>query len=306
MSMKETVFKIMVKLLTFLKKDLDISRQRLIFTTTMRKSIKEMDRDQLGQLIRFNAHALDKATKCENRDVGRGRERKQLLERALDEWQERGYPLGPDKIWAREILKSYGRWCMGEAKLIQPVKEDHKYGENDIFSVIEQRRSVRFWKKKRVEREKIEKILRAATYAPSSCNRMTWRFFVVENDLDNIFEGDSTNRNLLEKAPVRVYLGIDERLYPEIYAPAIDAGCALQNLILAAHALGLGSCLMYHCESVNQEKLRTELGIPAYYRIYCAVPLGYPDEIPSTPGRVSLDEVSTFVKGNGGIDCFAK
>ena len=73
--------------------------------------------------------------------------------------------------------------------------------------MIEQRRSVRFWKRKKVEREKIEKILKAATYAPTSCNRMAWRFYIVENDLDNIVEGDSTNRSMLEKAPVRIYLG---------------------------------------------------------------------------------------------------
>lgn len=306
MSLKELIFKIIVRVLVFLKKDLDISRQRMIFTATMRKSVKDMDRDQIGQLIRFNSHALDKATKCGNKNVGRGKERKQLLERALNEWQKRGYPLGPDKIWAGEVIKNYDRWCLGEAKLIQPAQEYHESGTDDIFSVIEQRRSIRFWKRKKVEREKIEKILKAATYAPSSCNRMTWRFFVVENDLDNVVEGNSTNQNLLEKAPVRIYLGIDERMYPEIYAPAIDAGCALQNLVLAAHALGLGSCIMYHCESVNQEKLRSELNIPNYYRIYSAVILGYPDETPSTPGRVSLDEVATFMKGNAGKDCFRR
>jgi nitroreductase len=76
----------------------------------------------------------------------------------------------------------------------------------------------------------------------------------------------------------------------------MDAGFALQNLALAAHALGLGSCLMYHCETVNQKSLRTDLNIPYYYRIYCAVLLGYPDETPLTPARVSVEEIATFME----------
>lgn len=297
MAIKDIIFKIIIKSLIFLKRDMDISRQRMVFSATMRKDVKEMDCDQLGQLIRFTGHSLDKATKCENKAVGRGKEKKELLQKAINEWEQRGYNLGPDKLWAKEVLKRYDLWCDGRDKLIQPHQESKGLeADNNLFSVIEQRRSVRFWKRKKVEREKIEKILKAATYAPTSCNRMAWHFFVAENNLSNVVEGDGTNRDMLEKAPVKIYIGIDERLYPEIYAPAMDAGFALQNLALAAHALGLGSCLMYHCETVNQKRLRADLNIPDYYRIYCAILLGYPDEAPLTPARVSVEEIATFME----------
>lgn len=297
MAIKDIIFKIIIKSLIFLKRDMDISRQRMVFSATMRKDVKEMDCDQLGQLIRFTGHSLDKATKCENKAVGRGKEKKELLQKAINEWEQRDYNLGPDKLWAKEVLKRYDLWCDGRDKLIQPHQESKGLeADNNLFSVIEQRRSVRFWKRKKVEREKIEKILKAATYAPTSCNRMAWRFYIVENDLGNVVEGDGTNRDMLEKAPVKIYIGIDERLYPEIYAPAMDAGFALQNLALAAHALGLGSCLMYHCETVNQKRLRADLNIPDYYRIYCAILLGYPDEAPLTPARVSVEEIATFTE----------
>ncbi|OGW51329.1 MAG: hypothetical protein A2Z50_00970 [Nitrospirae bacterium RBG_19FT_COMBO_42_15] len=311
MTLKERIFKIIIKALIFLKKDLDVSRQRMLFYSTMRKDVKEMDKDQLGQLIRFTGHSLDKATKCENESVGRGKEKKELLEMAINEWERRGYAMGPDKIWAKEILKRYNLWCDGSSKLIQPSKEQIEAEiDNNLFSVIEHRRSVRFWKRKKVEREKIEKIIKAATFAPTSCNRMAWHFFVVENDFNNIVEGNSTNKDMLEKAPVRIYLAIDERLYPEIYAPAMDAGFTLQNLVLAAHALGLGSCLMYHCESVNQGWFRSNFNMPDYYRVYCAVLLGYPDEIPSMPARVSVEDATTFIEGsnkhNIGKDYFGR
>lgn len=309
MRIKRLVSDLVIKLLIALKKDYDISRQRLLFYKTLGKDVCQMDRDQLGQLIRFHSHSLDKATKCDNKGQGRGEERRTIVEKALKEWEARGYPMGPDKLWARRILHNFDRWARGSAKLIEPANAPRARGE-DIFSVIEGRASVRFWKKKAVEKEKILSVIRAATCAPSSCNRMAWRFFVVQNDLDRVTEGNSTNLSLLEKAPVRIYIGIDERLYPEVYAPGIDAGCALQNLVLAAHALGLGACLMYQCESINQEKLRSELDIPEYYRIYCAVVMGYPDESPLPPSRVAVEEVTTFVegavKGSAGTNCFGK
>jgi nitroreductase len=309
MLLKKIAFKALLKLLIYLKRDFDYSQRRLKFMEVSRMDVGEMDRDMLGQLIRFHSHALDKATKCENTAEGRGDERRGIVEKAIAEWEKRGYPMGPDKVWAKKILKNFDLWAKGSAKLIEPAAEMHA-SDTDLFSAMESRRSVRFWKNRPVEREKIKRIIRAATQAPSSCNRMTWRFFVVENDLSKVVEGNGTNPSLLEKAPVRIYIGIDERLYPEIYAPGIDAGCALENLVLAAHAIGLGACMMYQCESINQEKLRSELNIPEHYRIYCAVVLGYPDEAPLAPTRVAVEEVTTFVgdeaKGSSGADCYVK
>lgn len=311
MTAKDMMFRVLVRVMAFLKKDVSESSQKMIYAATMRKTAKEMDKDQLGQLIRYFSHALDKAVRCEAGPSGRGMEKKRILSAALEEWQWRGYAEGPDKLWARDVLKQYDKWSAGGGKLIEPVPDDVDYPKidsTDLFEIIEGRKSVRFWKKKPVERDKIEKMVRAATYAPSSCNRMTWRFFIIESGMDKVVEGDSTNKSMLEKAPVRIYLAIDERMYPEIYAPALDAGFALQNLVLAAHALGLGTCLMYHSESVNQAKLKSELNIPAHYMIYCAVMLGYPAEVPSTTARVAVNEVITYVdkpNNSAGADCFA-
>jgi len=296
MDFKRMIRKIVIRLILFIRRDLDIPNQKMIFAETTSKSLKEMDQDLLGELIRFHGHSLDKAIKCDNKSEGHGRERKRVLENALNEWRRRKYPFGPDKIWASTRLKEYDTWCGGEKKLVQEARESHVTQSNDIFSVIKERRSVRFWKKRAVEREKISQMIEAATYAPTSCNRMPWRFFVLENNIDNVVEGNATNQSMLEKAPLRIYLGIDERLYPEIYAPGIDAGCALQNITLSAHALGLGSCLMYQCESIDQKALRAQIGAPRHYRIYCVVLLGYPNEAPSMPGRVLVGEVCNFTK----------
>ena len=148
MILKKMVREIIFKLIFSLRKDLDVPRQRLIFSETIRKNLKDMDQDQLGQLIRFYGHSLDKATKCENKLQGRGEEKKKVLDSALNEWRRRRYIFGPDKLWAKETLERYVSWCSGERKLLDAINKNHVSVNNDVFSVIRERRSVRFWKKK--------------------------------------------------------------------------------------------------------------------------------------------------------------
>lgn len=266
-----------------------------------------MDKDRLGQLIRFKAHCLDMLRKCENRGNDQGREVCEVLKALLQKWRDQGYEFGPDKVWAEEMIAIFERWSRGTEKIISRLEEERFVSDrSDLFSVIRERRSVRFWQKRVVPREKIERVIEAALYAPSSFNRMTWKFFVVENALESIAEGDSSNESMIRKAPVRIYVGIDERLYDEKYAAALDAGLALQNLLLAAHALGLGGCLVYQCEITDQDVLKRYLDIPEYYYIYGVVLLGFPGEKSQTPARVNVDEASVFIQAQPGIPTFLK
>jgi len=256
-----------------------------------------MDREQLGQLIRYYAHLLEMTTKCENKENFLKEEEFRHLKTLLKEWQDRGYEMHPDKVWAQKMMARYQHWSLGSGKLIdKPQSPEHPVIDQGIFSVIQGRRSIRFWQRKVVPRHLMEKIIEAATYAPCAFNRMTWKLIAVENELEAMVEGDSTNISMLSKAPVKIYIAIDERLYEETYAPALDAGLALQNMLLAAHALGLGGCLVYQGEIVDQEKLKQYLGIAGYYQVYGVVLLGYPAEIPIPSARVPVKEVSQFIK----------
>lgn len=265
--------------------------------------MERIDKDQLGQLIRMNAHFMEMFMKCDNRE----KELEDLsnkLTRCLEEWNNYGFTKGPDRIWAGEILEQYKTWVKNKEKVIPNTTREIEY--KDIFDVIKSRRSIRFWKKQLVTKETISKIIEAGTYAPSSFNRMTWKFFVVENELENIVEGDSSNKSMIEKAPVRIYVAIDERLYGEEYAAAMDAALVSQNILLSAQALGLSACLIYQCEIIDQEKIKAMLNIPEYYKVYCAILLGYPDESPSVPGRVSVDDVISFIKVDYNLETFLK
>ena len=120
---------------------------------------KDTDRIQLGQLIRFKGHMLDVATKTINIDEGARKSDMEDLEELLKEWDQRGYPEGPDISWARQRIKNYLRIKKESTSEVNipPLTED-AIDEQDIFSVIKNRRSVRYWKKKPVPREMIEKI----------------------------------------------------------------------------------------------------------------------------------------------------
>jgi len=257
---------------------------------------KNIDRIQLGQLIRFKAHMLDVATKTKNMDKkARDADLQELLE-LLEEWDNRGYPAGPDIAWARQRILNFKKIKGNDSKavFIPPVSEERP-ADRDVFEVIRNRRSIRYWKKKTISRDILRKIIEAATFAPTAFNRMEWRFYVAETPLEDMVEGDASNTSMFAKAPVRIFVAIDERLYFEKFSGAMDTGFALQNMILAAHALGLGTCLIYQGEFVDPELMEKHYKIPTHMKVYCAVTLGYPDESPEAPARMPVEEVTEFL-----------
>ena len=256
---------------------------------------KIMDREQLGQQIRSGAHRLEMITKCDNKGDNRGMEEYTSLLDLLNEWHGRGFETVLYIQWAQQIIERYKYWLKGKEKIVYKTYDSVSMPmDTDIFSIIRKRRSIRFWRQETVPQEKIQKIIEAASYAPSAFNRMTWRFYVVENELEAMVDGDTSNESMIRKAPVRIYVGIDERLYEEKFAPALDAGLAAQNMMLAAEAMNIGTCIIYQCEIINHEKLRERLNIPEYIQIYFVLLAGFPNEVPSVPERVGVNEIAYF------------
>jgi len=166
---------------------------------------------------------------------------------------------------------------------------------------------VRFWLRQPVPRSLLLEVLEAATWAPSAFNRQPWRFCVVENDTRNLATaGDASNASMIAKAPVRIYVAVDGRLYEEEAASVLDAGTAAMNLLLAAHAHGLGACLLYQGELVHQEALREYFSLGRDWTFPLVVLAGYPAEAPTAPGRVPITEIVTFKRAVPGLDTFLR
>lgn len=167
----------------------------------------------------------------------------------------------------------------------------------DVLQVIRDRRSIRKYKDQPVEREKLIQVLDAARLAPSWKNLQCWRFLVLE-DMANrgavldAFPEDNPGRKALAMAPVVILVcadpaesGIENAI--EYYIA--DAAIAFQNLVLAAHGLGLGTCWMGW---YDEQSLKDALGIPEGIRVVGITPLGYPDQEPKARPRKELSEIA--------------
>jgi len=259
-------------------------------------SHSQFDQLQLGQLIRFNAHMLEMATRTKNPDLKKKKEEYAALEKYLTLWEKNNFPEAPYISWARNKLKTFKFWLNNRTLIVNRPSEDRQETiKEDLNSIIRNRRSIRFWKKKNVPQNMIKEILESGIYAPSAFNRLPWRFFVAETPLNEMKDGDASNPGMFEQAPVRIFVSVDERLFFEKYSGALDAGLAMQNMLLTAHSLGLGTCLIYQGEFVDKKKLEEYYQIPSYCTVYCAILLGYPNEIPDPPARMSIDEITTYL-----------
>jgi nitroreductase len=237
---------------------------------------------------------LDVATRTRKPDMTEKMKQAQDLEELLTEWSKRKFNAGPDIRWARKCLNTFRRWSKNQKLQVRrPARGNRPVRPDRLDELIRSRRSIRFWKKKKVPRVFINKILEAGIWAPSAFSRLPWRFFVAEIPIKRLKDGDAGNAGMFASAPVRIFVGVDERLFFEKFSGPLDAGLAMQNMLLMAHSLGLG--LIYQGEYVDPAMLEKYYRIPECCKVYCAILLGYPDEEPEAPDRMNVKEITEFV-----------
>ena len=172
--------------------------------------------------------------------------------------------------------------------------------------LVHQRRSIRSYSDKPVEREKIKQCVEAARVAPSAENVEPWRFIVIDdhelkqNFCADVFSGIYTYSKWAEKAPVIivVFAKLDilaNRIGKQIQGTnyyLIDIGIAGEHLILQAKDLGLGTCWIGW---FNAQKARKILNIPKRYKVISLISMGYPATEPlKTKKRLTLNEILWF------------
>lgn len=257
-----------------------------------------VDKFQMAQLIRFKAGSLDVATRCKNPDLKVKDADRRSLKALLEQWNREGYEATGDILWSHERLLKYDAWREKPGSMIKSAVGHHIGSAEGLEAIIKSRRSIRFWKKKSVPKDITLKVLEAGTFAPSAFNRLPWRFFVVETSEEALQEGDASNPGMFASAPVCIYVAVDERIFFEKYSGPMDAAFAMQNMLLMAHGLGLGACLVYQGEFADVTELKSRFGIPEYCKVYCSVLMGYPDENPDPPERMPVEDITTFIKLN--------
>ena len=183
----------------------------------------------------------------------------------------------------------------------------------DLFDAIKTRRSIRRYTDDPVDDKKIEAILEASRWAPSWKNTQCWRFIVVRDAgikaklADTLIgpvrdgvQGKNGAADAVRQAPV-VIVACAELGKSGLNSGALatdkgdwymfDVALAMQNIVLAAHALGLGTV---HVGLLDAKKAAEILGVPPGFSVVELTPLGNPD--PSfeakAPPRKPLAEIA--------------
>ncbi len=164
----------------------------------------------------------------------------------------------------------------------------------DLYEAIRGRVSVRSYLSTPVEDEKISKILNAARLAPSGKNGQPWTFIVVrDNESRKKLVDACKGQKFLYEAPVVIVAcGREELAYKKMggywNSLPVDIGIALEHLILAAEAEGLGTCWI---GAFIESEVRELLGIPDDVKIVALTPVGYPAEEKKHKPRKDIDEI---------------
>ncbi len=182
----------------------------------------------------------------------------------------------------------------------------------DVFEAIKGRRSIRHYKPDPLDDKTVQAVLEAAHWAPSWSNLQCWRFIVVRDPARKSRLADTLGKVTVENELVENAAAAAIRQAPVLivvcaelsgagYRPdgtaatdkgqywyMFDVALAMQNLTLAAHALGLGTVIVGSFDSAEAGQL---LSVPAGLTVVTMTPLGVPGHRGQVSPRKALDEV---------------
>ena len=165
----------------------------------------------------------------------------------------------------------------------------------DLNEAIKKRRSIRAFKKYDVPERIIEELIKAGCLAPSAGNIQPWKFVVVRKPDAKNSLSQAANQAFIREAPVVIVVCADERRAEIGYGfrgrtlyCIQDTSAAIQNILLMAYSLGLGTCWV---GAYNENQARKAISAPDGIRPVALIPVGYPNESPTSRNRRPLSQV---------------
>lgn len=153
------------------------------------------------------------------------------------------------------------------------------------------RRSIRRYETKDIPQDVLARILEAARQAPSAANRQPVRFIVVnDRDLLKVL-CDTLFSRFVKYAPLAIVGCADVKSFLTGKWAVVDATIAMENMVIAAWTLGVGSCWIGAC---SEEKVKGLLKVPDKWKIVALVTLGYPAEQPRPRKKKSFEEMFSY------------
>jgi nitroreductase len=157
----------------------------------------------------------------------------------------------------------------------------------DAQEAIMTRRSIRKYDSREVSEELIEELLKYGMYAPSACNKRPWHFIIIrERGVLNAIADFHPNAKMLRGANCAILVCGDEiKAHTKGYWP-VDCGAATQNILLGAHAKGLGACWIgIYPREERIAMMKMLMALPEHIHAFSLISLGYSAETPALPNR---------------------
>lgn len=166
----------------------------------------------------------------------------------------------------------------------------------DTIEALKTRRSVREYKKDKVSEDILKELIDCARLAPTARNEQPWEFVVVSDaSLKKQISELAPNGQFIKDAPVLIVIFCKDTKY------YLEDGCAAtENIVLAAHALGLGSCWVAGDKKPYCDTVKKLLHLPGEYKLVSMISLGYAVSEGELHHKRKLEEVlhwEDFKKG---------
>ncbi len=162
-----------------------------------------------------------------------------------------------------------------------------------LVDIVLSRRSIRSYEKKEIPMDVLNQILEAGRQAPSAANRQPFHFIVVtDENIKKEFSKGLFNRFIKNAPLIIVGCANTSALITGKWA-VVDTTIALQNMVIAAWAAGIGSCWI---GDYKEKKVKQTLQIPEKWKVVALVSFGYPDEKPKSRKKKPITKLVSFNK----------
>ena len=163
----------------------------------------------------------------------------------------------------------------------------------EAMDTIFNRRSIRQYTSEHVPDETIELLLKAGMYAPSAVNKQPWEFIVFRNreTMQQIITAHPHASMLLRASAGILVCWDEQRQHDTGYGP-VDCAAATQNILLAAHSMGLGAVWVgIYPRQQRMEVVSQVFSLPSHIRGFSIIALGFPAEKKSHPNRFDKHKI---------------
>lgn len=161
-----------------------------------------------------------------------------------------------------------------------------------LLDVVLSRRSVRRYEPKEIPKDVLDHVLEAGRQAPSAANKQPWHFIVLtDSEIKKELSKGLFNR-FIKDAPVIIVGCAHKDLIAGKWS-IVSTTIALQNMVVAAWAMGVASCWI---GDFNEEKIKRLLSVPENWNITALVSFGYPAEKPQPRKKKPVEEIVGYNK----------